>query len=505
MNTNFGKYKFGLTVARIVKTVAAALGVGMIFAGALLLLVRLELWQIERYWCVISGACSALVTAAVVWLLLMRSDLAVAKELDKRFRLDERVQTMMEFSGEDGAMLTLQREDTDKALAAIPSLRLNPLSFIGYVAVLLVGVALIVTAFIVPPPVHTDPPPPPEEPFALTDIQAAAITELIGYVEASDMTEPYRTEIALRLSDLLAALRLVDTVNERDELLGDAQKYIFEKTDESSSAVEIINALWQSSQEAAKLLAEALNYYAWPADGGWDVFAEDYGAVRDSFLHPDASKGDADVALMAEETVTRLKSAASAITVSLVKSGIASADSLYAVLLSLAGDGEAAEPESFTSLANRSEGLGYAELQLAIDTILTSHNGAICAAIDENLENTGVGEYVMTRLASILGGAVPKFERPTLRESSASDGAGGGENEGGGIGGIGDGTIYGSDDLVLDPYTDKYVEYGTLIDRYYSLMFGKLQDGDYTDEEKDAMEKYFQILYGGFEESNGGN
>ena len=33
-------------------------------------------------------------------------------------------------------------------------------------------------------------------------------------------------------------------------------------------------------------------------------------------------------------------------------------------------------------------------------------------------------------------------------------------------------------------------------------MFGKLQNGNYTDEEKLAMEKYFDILYGGFDEGD---
>ena len=68
----------------------------------------------------------------------------------------------------------------------------------------------------------------------------------------------------------------------------------------------------------------------------------------------------------------------------------------------------------------------------------------------------------------------------------------------GGGGGIGTGTEYGSDDLVLDPYTNTYVPYGVVLERYYELMFGGLLSGDYTEEEKDAMDKYFAILYGGF-------
>lgn len=501
MNTNFTKYKTDLTVARAVKTLAAAVGVGMLFAGGLLLLVRLEVAQIKAVWCWVVGIAAAVLTAAAAWLLQMRSDLAVAKELDKRFGLDERVQTMMEFSGKEGAMLALQRADADKALAAVPELRVSMRSFIAFTLVLLVGLATLITALVIPAPEPPEPTPMPDEPFALTEIQAAAIAELIEYVEGSDMTEPYRSELGLRLKDLLAALRLAETENEKNTLLSDAQKYVYEKTDESSSAVEIINALWLSAQDSVKLLAVALNYYDWSVAEDWDTFARKYAEVRKSFIHPDSLSESADGALMAEETAAKLSSAASAITVALVKSGIPSTDPLYAALAGLAGGSEqTGEAGSLASVAALAAELGYSRLESAIDAAMTEHNALICSALDENLTNTGVGEYVMTRLAAILGGSVPRLERPTLREASSSDGTGGGENEGGGVGGIGDGTVYGSDELVLDPYTDEYVEYGTLIDRYYSLMFGKMQDGGYTDEEKDAMEKYFQILYGGFEE-----
>ena len=65
---------------------------------------------------------------------------------------------------------------------------------------------------------------------------------------------------------------------------------------------------------------------------------------------------------------------------------------------------------------------------------------------------------------------------------------------------IGSGAVYGSDDLLLDPITNTYVEYGTILDKYYALMFGKVEEGNYTEQEKEAMEKYFAILYGGFDE-----
>ena len=74
------------------------------------------------------------------------------------------------------------------------------------------------------------------------------------------------------------------------------------------------------------------------------------------------------------------------------------------------------------------------------------------------------------------------------------------ENTGGGVG---EGVQYGSNDLVLDPITGKYVEYGTLLDKYYAVVFEKLQNGSYSDEQKKMIENYFALLYGGIKKEEG--
>ena len=135
-----------------------------------------------------------------------------------------------------------------------------------------------------------------------------------------------------------------------------------------------------------------------------------------------------------------------------------------------------------------------------LDATIGALSGDLFAALSMHKENTDVGEYAAKRVAQIFGLEAPKFERPAFVkvEGGGSSTGSDEENKGGG-GAIGSGTEYGSDDLVLDPYTNTYVEYGVIIERYYALMFGGLENGGYTEAEKDAMEKYFAILYGGFE------
>ena len=141
---------------------------------------------------------------------------------------------------------------------------------------------------------------------------------------------------------------------------------------------------------------------------------------------------------------------------------------------------------------------GYEAFEREIDATVLALSADIFSAISGHRVNTETGESAVKKIGSIFDVDPIKFERPSFVEISGGD-QGGDEDNAGGTGGIGSGTEYGSDDLVLDPYTNTYVEYGVIIERYYALMFGTLQSGAYSEAEKEAMQKYFDILYGGFE------
>ena len=110
----------------------------------------------------------------------------------------------------------------------------------------------------------------------------------------------------------------------------------------------------------------------------------------------------------------------------------------------------------------------------------------------------------MKSLGVILDVEIPVFERFTFNEYSSSGGSS--SEEGVGTGGaISGGTEYGSDELIYDPYTNTYLPYGEVLDRYYALMIGSVDSGNYTEKEREALMKYFSILYGGFEEGENSN
>ena len=108
---------------------------------------------------------------------------------------------------------------------------------------------------------------------------------------------------------------------------------------------------------------------------------------------------------------------------------------------------------------------------------------------------------------------IPAFERPDFVKNGENINTGDQnhddkENDNpSNSGGVGEGVQFGSDDLVLDPLTGEYVEYGTLYAKYNTLMIEKLGDEKYgyTEEQKKAIEKYFALLYSGFQDEENEN
>ena len=73
------------------------------------------------------------------------------------------------------------------------------------------------------------------------------------------------------------------------------------------------------------------------------------------------------------------------------------------------------------------------------------------------------------------------------------------EKEGNQGGGYGDGDVFGSNDAIYDREQGTHIKYGQVLDAYYQIM----TNSNYTEEEKKAIQSYFEILYRGLEEEKG--
>ena len=120
MSEHFLKFKKRFTAFRIIKSAMVGVSTGLAFGGLWLMLIRLAIIGLSPITSLFVGIGSTSVAFVLMLLLSKRSDKSLAEELDMLFGLNARVQTMVEYIGESGEMIRMQREDTDIALSTIP-------------------------------------------------------------------------------------------------------------------------------------------------------------------------------------------------------------------------------------------------------------------------------------------------------------------------------------------------------------------------------------------------
>lgn len=493
MGDNFLKFKRKRLVARVLKSVGAGAAVAMLLVGCWLHLQKLALIDIAPTPAYGIAAGAAVLVTVVIYLALHMSDRRLARALDERFALEEKVQTMVEFRKDSDGMVALQRADAEQSLANVVRR-----SF-GMRGLWLVLLVLVLSAAMLCVGIFTEDKRNIEEPevivpFKVSEMQIAGIEELIRYVEDSAMESPYKEEIADALRVLLSDLRAAETEPQMQAALAIALTSIAKSTYNASSMVEIVDAMWSTNNDQIRALALSLNTERW-TEPDWGDFAEKYEVFRLA-LHP--ADGEQ---ITAEAQRWVLESFCMKLEGALKSSEVTSADILHAALWQLL-HGDAAD--GVGGLAAIAQGDGDVDANVAaIDAYLLQMSKTLYGVISVQITNTNVGEYVLKKLATMFGMPIPAFERPKLVENEDDGSEDDRENNGSGGGGVGEGVTFGSDDLVLNPLTGEYVEYGTLYATYDRIKSEKLKNNRYTDAQKRAIEEYFSLLYSGLENEEG--
>ena len=491
MSELFLKFKRKIQIARALKSVLAGLAGGGFVGGISLLLSKLALLPFAPIIALAIGGGVGVITAVLFFFLLRTSDKKLAETLDQRFTLQEKVQTMLAYEHEQGAMLDLQRQSAETALSGIPTKKFKIRRLWIYLTAFCIGAAATVGGFLVPDKRNQ---PQPPKPFAITELQIAGIEELIRYVDGSQMEELYRTPVSTSLSELLSDLKAATTEPEMQAALTQSMATISSVTYNSSSLTEILNALWATGDTYVKGLAVMLDTSSWK-EPNWGDFAEKLSDYKQTFRHETVEGTPPTEEELATTLQLSLDLSATKINVALPQSKIAQDDALYVTVAQFATAQKTITEQQLT----------YEQMLAEIDRALDEASQCTYATISQLKINANVGEYTMTKLATLFPVPLPRFERPDLSSGNGNQGTD--ENrpndKGPNDGGIGEGATFGSKDLILDPLTGNYVEYGSLINKYYAVMNEKLNSGNYTDEQKQLIKNYFSLLYGGIEKEDG--
>ena len=501
MSESFNGLKKKFLRAALLKSAVVGAFCALLTAGVLLLILKPN--AVEWHWgfYVLIGAGAAALAFGVTFLIVRPTDKKVAKRLDTDYELHEKVQTMVEFSGQEGDMLRLQRENTSEILKTVPRKRPSLKRLWQYVLIPVLACAVFVTGVVIPAAEKEIIL--PGDGYEITGWQETALTQLIAEVKDSNLEEPVREPVVEALEGLLAALKttadtnavmrneVISTVKTVDDTVAGANTYRAvvlalvksEEMKEFSASITSAVASYKNNEKINSM--QQVTSRALESDQKINAALSAY-----------TTEFTAQFAELTEraQIVDALDSFLSVFNATMANAGTMPGNKLYNVL------------SDFSSALGKIGGeIEYAEVEASKDGIADACAAYVSAAsvvLEPQVYNCMMDEFIRNSLSEIFGISVSQFPGTEL---VLPDGSGSGDDPGGDdpshSGGLGDGDIkYGSDDLVYDPNNSEQVKYGDILGRYETLYQTYFNDettsASFTDEMKAYITQYFNMLRG---------
>lgn len=483
MSKNFLNLKQKILVGIFAKALLLGLSSGLLVGSVIALVQRLTLGKVEYLLCILASLGVMLLAGSILILVNFPTDKRIARKIDEGLSLNEKVQTMVAFSKENGAIVQMQRDSTEDILSKVSLKSLVKKTFWLNFVVPILAIAMLITTIAIPPkqilPPEPDGPIEPIDPnFDLTKIQIQELEDLIDYVRDSNMEEAPRQVIVTELEGLLSYLREAEEikVSEMKQKVLAVINITRKTLDDANSSDDISFELYGKENEYMSELAMSI---------------KDLNNVTlDITL--DVIQGTLPSTITKDELKTSCATYSSIIKAALVASNVNETDILFVSLLQFANKLE--------DIAAKVESTSMNDIQTELVVTFENVKIDIRTALGIQLNNKEVAETVEDELIDIFDislNEIPAYEDEDYFEpvDAPSDDKPPEEGDGGGYG---EGEmLYGSNDKIYDPITGNFVEYGTLIDAYLAKVTEQVQDGKLPPELEDFINDYFATLYGG--------
>lgn len=502
MGDNFKKIK--TKYKRLALIASAVLGVCCGVVLACVLAVVFKTCAVKFHWALyipvaLAGAAGF---AALFYFILRPTDKKLAKKLDADYSLGQKAQTMVEFSSGSGAMIEMQRAQTEEALGEVAKKRADFGGLLKFLFVPVLAVAMLFVGIFLPAKKTTGPVDPP---YDITDAQETALKALIADVESSELESLIKTPTVEVLNDLLDGLRqteqqsvmklaVISAVSVIDNLIAAANTYLDVYTvfiaDESLSpvAVMMLDCVIGYKTDGTKISTfAAVKAKRKAADEAVDG---ETAAWLESFMEGFTEDGQPMATASAKAEAQRY-SAALVNALSSERFG-ESGDALVVSLKNLANS-LGALPVSGISAQN---------FYNSVKGVASAFTEECAPALVGQSYNCMMDEYIRNSLAKIFGLTSEEIGDNQIVVPESTDG--GDDDDGVHDGGYGGGEIkYGSDDMVLDADTGELVAYGQLLDKFNAAVADRIADGACDEETAKYIRQYFQFLYRGMETEDG--
>lgn len=500
MSEKFKKLKAKYLLGAILKSVVCGISAGLVLVGILLLAFKLSAISLGTVWYVIIGVACALIGGAVTFIFFRPTNKNVAKRLDDEFELEERVQTSLEYDGQEGTIVKLQREDTEGKLQSLPRAKFKFSRIWQFCVIAVIAVAVAVTALFVPAKqagaaVDDNP---ENQKAVVTEYQIQSVRDIINNVNKSGLKEDVKASSVEYLDALLITLTGNTsgtlTVGQLNNAVYAAINGVELTINGSLTYIALGEALAEGGDaNVSKAVLSGGNAYR-----TYDI--KEYGHV----LTFDEQRGDAVptkiVGGLNELQKTLNVTIEDGLSVALLtvgynsigaisKSGVAATDTLYGSLNYF-----------FGQLVTLSMNVGEdnASIQSRVKDVINDLRNGLSTELSNQAYAGAMRRYVGNKLKIVFGlGGV---------EAAEADDTDYGSNDDPGdrppttdtppeTGGPGN-SIYGSNDDIFNPETRMREKYGDLLGKYSDILNELIASGMYTEEEIAMINAYFDFLWG---------
>ena len=493
MDAQFRKFKNRIILHSAIESAVAGLAAALIVVAAILLAATLNHLGLNVGIYIGAGLGAFVLAGGITFALLWPTDKKIARRVDKELAMNEKVQTMVEFSSSQDSMAAIQREDTSARLGAAgaKSIRFKRVWQCAVASVVSVGLfAASLVAFIIvggPVPVNAD--------LSLWDL--TRLRNLISQVEDSDLDEEPK---AVTLKELHALEDFIydettgtyKTVSEEDLIAEVVDSMI--AIDAAVDNVITAEPIGLSLNE--KCTNEEFSYL------GLHIAALNTVTTRSSFTQFKVNLyDDAFAESTLADAVALISEYSAQIYAGLDGLSSYSGEILYTSLAALA-DGF----DSAVALAGdgQDEDLLPDVLSAARSAIDSCSGTVIIELADQSLDRQ-IGEQIIYDLQDIFDipdGAMPDLGEPVTDMLPDDDNDGENDPDDGGDGGAGRGdTLWGDDSIIYDQTSDDYTAYGDVFNRFSAIITELAQSGDLSEELMDLINIYYDMLASGIEEN----
>lgn len=532
MNENFKKFKAKLMREFYLKISLISLAGGLTVSGLIILFTRMFGENFPFYYSIIIGVVVLVVLFLTMFFLKKPNDEKIAERIDKDFKMEEKVTSMVAFKNENGFLYQKQREDA-KAQLSKKDVKKLPLKLaVINIPALVFGASLFTASFFTPNVIHETNKNNKPNPDDFNNKTEDIIDDIHNIINNSDASEAFKAELNQILEDFLKDLQDDTDIQSRMNKVIVAVGKVNAALDRANSREELGAALENSKVDLLAKLGAAIK------SGDQETAISILQQLEKHFGPRTTYTGEAlyDHIEAIDESITSALDAVK--DDSDGKTVVGKDDTLYLSMENLYKSLDSIN-KKFSSFLSGDTEKGINEDQAKADavTAIELAISEISQCLQTQQENSDLAAQVISYMQSLINpgggsGDGSNKENQNNSENQNSDGENNGdssesgdnsnsegdgdgkgeegETEGGGnskgdsesngsqsgigaSGGKGD-TKYGSSDKV---YTDQngYSEYGDVIDGYHNDASEDNKENG-NEETGDILADYFNSLYG---------